>query len=174
MLYLSSYSQPDIQYAFLQCARFLSNLKASHKATLKWISRYLKETRDKGLVIGSVVDSFDIDCVVDADFAGLWASEALNDPDCARSCTGFVFTLYNCPFIWASKLQKEQSSSTMEAEYVALSTVMKDLLFFQCLVKELIEKFSLQAKATNICSRVWEDNAGALILGNMEPGRFTP
>eukprot|EP00957_Ditylum_brightwellii_P140139 10678716-Ditylum_brightwellii.AAC.1 len=116
MLYLSSHSRPDIQYAASQCACFSSNPKASHKAALKWIGRYLKETRGKGLVIGSAVEGFGIDCFVDADFAGLWASKAPNDPDCARSCTGFVITLCNCPIIWASKLQKEQSSSTMKAE----------------------------------------------------------
>eukprot|EP00957_Ditylum_brightwellii_P098160 7478654-Ditylum_brightwellii.AAC.1 len=73
MLYLSSHSRPDIQYAVLQCACFLSNPKASHQAALKQIGRYLKETQDKGLVIGSAVEGFDIDCFVDADFAGLWA-----------------------------------------------------------------------------------------------------
>eukprot|EP00957_Ditylum_brightwellii_P046386 3521044-Ditylum_brightwellii.AAC.1 len=140
MLYLSSHSQPDIQYAVLQCAHFLSNPKASHEAALKQIGRYLKETRNKGLVIGSVVDSLDINCFVDADFTGLWASEATDDPDYARSHTGFVITLCNCSIIWASKIQKEQSSSTMEAEYAARNTAMKDLLPFQCLVKELIEK----------------------------------
>eukprot|EP00957_Ditylum_brightwellii_P007389 559817-Ditylum_brightwellii.AAC.1 len=62
----------------------------------------------------------------------------------------------------------------MKAEYVALGTAMKDLLPFQCLVKELIEKFSLQAGAMNIRSRVWEDNSGALILGSIEPSCFTP
>eukprot|EP00957_Ditylum_brightwellii_P210850 15365482-Ditylum_brightwellii.AAC.1 len=107
-------------------------------------------------------------------FVGLWASGSPDDPDCARSRTGFVITLCNCPIIWASKLQKDQSNSTMEAEYVVLSTSLKDLFLFQCLVKELIGKFSLQAGAMNICSRVWEDNSGALILGNMEPGCFTP
>eukprot|EP00957_Ditylum_brightwellii_P009338 706639-Ditylum_brightwellii.AAC.1 len=127
----------------------------------------------KRLAIGSAVDGFDIDCFVNADFAGLWASEVPDNPNCARSCTGLVITLCNCLIIWATKLQKDQSSSTVEAEYVALSTAMKDLLPFQCLVKELIEKFNLQAGATNIRSRVWEDNSGALILGNMEPGQFT-
>eukprot|EP00957_Ditylum_brightwellii_P145681 11092021-Ditylum_brightwellii.AAC.1 len=58
----------------------------------------------------------------------------------------------------------------MEAEYIALSTAMKDFLPLQCQVKELIEKFSLQARATNICSRVWEDNSGALILKTWSPG----
>eukprot|EP00957_Ditylum_brightwellii_P017116 1290305-Ditylum_brightwellii.AAC.1 len=51
ILYLSSHSQPDIQYAVLHCAHFSSNSKASHEAALKRISRYLKEMRNKGLTL---------------------------------------------------------------------------------------------------------------------------
>eukprot|EP00957_Ditylum_brightwellii_P161130 12268560-Ditylum_brightwellii.AAC.1 len=61
----------------------------------------------------------------------------------------------------------------MEAEYVVLITAMKNLLPFQHLVLEFIEKFQFKKGATNICSRVWEDNSRALILGNMEPSCFT-
>eukprot|EP00957_Ditylum_brightwellii_P159830 12166203-Ditylum_brightwellii.AAC.1 len=50
---------------------------------------------------------------------------------------------------------------------------MKDLLPFQCIVKDIIGQFHLQEGDTVIKLRVWEDNSSALILGNMEPGRFT-
>eukprot|EP00957_Ditylum_brightwellii_P131539 10032617-Ditylum_brightwellii.AAC.1 len=88
MLYLSSHSQLDIQYAVSQCACFSSNPKASHKAALKRIGRYLRETRGKGRLIVAAVE-------------GLWTSKKPDDPDCTRSCTGFVITLCNCPIIWA-------------------------------------------------------------------------
>eukprot|EP00957_Ditylum_brightwellii_P097260 7407071-Ditylum_brightwellii.AAC.1 len=42
----------------------------------------------------------------------------------------------------------------------------------QRLVKEIRGKFNLQNRDTNICSRVWEDYSGALILGNMKNGSF--
>eukprot|EP00957_Ditylum_brightwellii_P107024 8165995-Ditylum_brightwellii.AAC.1 len=149
------------------------NSKASHEAALKIIGRYLKGTQGKGLVIGGTNNRFDIYCQVETNFSRLWTSESPYNPDCARSRTGFVITLCNCLIIWASMLQKEQSSSTMEAEYVALGTAMKDLLPFQCLVKEIVGKFNLQKGDRNIRSKVWEDNSGALILDNMESGCFT-
>ena len=34
----------------------------------------------------------------------------------------------NCPVHWESKLQTEITVSTMEAEYIALSKAMKDLI----------------------------------------------
>eukprot|EP00957_Ditylum_brightwellii_P114232 8709042-Ditylum_brightwellii.AAC.1 len=112
------------------------------------------------------MEGFNIECFIDSDFASLWASELPDDPDCARSRTGFTIMLCTCPIIWLSKLQSEQSSSTMEVEYVALSTAMKDLLPFQCLVLELVKKLQLKGGATNICSRVWE--ASPRILNILE------
>eukprot|EP00957_Ditylum_brightwellii_P206380 15348130-Ditylum_brightwellii.AAC.2 len=143
MLYQSCHSQPDIQYTESQCACFSSNPKASHIVVLKTIGKYLKGTQDKSLVTSKAANGFDIDYHVGANFTGLWTSKVPDDPDCARSCTDFVITLCVCPIIWASKLQKEQSSSTMEAEYIALSTAMKELLKFQFLVKEIVGKFKL-------------------------------
>ena len=45
----------------------------------------------------------------------------------------------NCPVVWLRKLQTEIAMSTMEVEYIALSTVLKSLIPFKCLV----EAFSL-------------------------------
>eukprot|EP00957_Ditylum_brightwellii_P154460 11754746-Ditylum_brightwellii.AAC.1 len=47
MLYLSSHSQPETQYAVFQCVCFSSNPKVSHEAALKQIGTYLKGTQDK-------------------------------------------------------------------------------------------------------------------------------
>eukprot|EP00957_Ditylum_brightwellii_P052041 3947800-Ditylum_brightwellii.AAC.1 len=51
---------------------------------------------------------------------------------------------------------------------------MKDLLLLWCPIKEIVLTFILQEGQTTIQSRVWEHNLGALILGNIEPGCFTP
>ena len=69
-----------------------------------------------------------VDCYTDADFAGLWRHEDLQDPIFARSRTGFVVTFYNCPLLWASKLQTEIALSTLHYEYVALSHSVRALL----------------------------------------------
>lgn len=39
-----------------------------------------------------------------------------------------MIMLAGCPIIWASRLQTEITLSTTEAEYIALSTVMRDVL----------------------------------------------
>ena len=65
----------------------------------------------------------------DADFAGMWNSNAdEQDPVRVKSRSGHIILLGNCPLLWSSKLQTEIACSTMEAEFIALSTAMRDLI----------------------------------------------
>jgi hypothetical protein len=106
-----------------------------------------------------------IDCYVDADFTGLYNVENKQDPVCVKSRTGYCLTLGNCPLIWVSKLQTEVALSTTEAEYIALSQSMRDLIPMRRLVKEAGEAlgFDLSAPAL-LHSTVFEDNNGAITL----------
>jgi hypothetical protein len=125
LLYLG-HSRPDISFATHQCARYTHSPKQSHKDALKRIGRYLKGTLKNGLIL-TPSDDFKIDCYPDADFAGLWGRNDKQDPHCVRSRTGYVICFADCPILWKSKLQTEIALSTMEAEYVALSTSCRDL-----------------------------------------------
>ena len=62
-----------------------------------------------------------VNCYIDADFTGLWGAEDPQDPICAKSRTGYVITLANCPLHWVSKFQTEIALSTLHSEYVTLS-----------------------------------------------------
>ena len=102
---------------------------------------------------------------MDADFAGLYNFEDGQYPMCVKSRTGYVIRLGGCPLVWVSKLQREISLSTLEAEYIALSTAMRDLLPMKDLLKEVITKMSLKDNSNTIMkSTVFEDNNGALQL----------
>jgi len=97
------------------------------------------------------------------------------NPASVKSRTGFVIMISGCPVIWTSKLQTETALSTMQAEYVALSTGMRDLLPFRNLTLEICEHIGLTPnQLATIKSTVWEDNIGALTLANLEPPRITP
>ena len=65
-----------------------------------------------------------VDCFVDSNFAGQWNAEDPENPLCVKSQTGYVLMVGNCPVHWVSNLQAEIAVSTMEAEYIALSTAM--------------------------------------------------
>jgi hypothetical protein len=63
----------------------------------------------------------------------------------------------------------------MEAEYVAMSMAMKDLIPLKRIVKAVCVGLNLDSDLiATIKSNVWEDNAGALALAKLEPPRMTP
>ena len=161
LLYLSSNSRPDIQYAVHQCACFTHSPKNSHADAIKRICRYLAGTQGKGLEF-TPTKNIELNCYVDADFSGLYNYEPDQDPVCVKSRTGYVITLGGCPVTWVSKLQSEIALSTLEAEYIALSTSMRDLLPMRRILLEIVDKIKLVfAKSGMVHSTIFEDNNGA-------------
>eukprot|EP00804_Cyclotella_cryptica_P013417 CCRYP_005165-RG/>CCRYP_005165-RG protein AED:0.32 eAED:0.32 QI:0/-1/0/1/-1/1/1/0/434 len=174
LLYLCGHTRPDIAFAVHQCARYTFCPTRRHELALIRIGRYLKGTMDKGIIM-SPSDTPCVDCYPDADFAGLYGHEDSQDPHCARSRTGYLITVFNCPVLWKSKLQTEIALSTMEAEYVALSTSCKDLFPIVDLIRELGAAVGLDISAVaNMHIKIHEDNVGALTLASLEPQRMTP
>ncbi len=62
---------------------------------------------------------------------------------CAKSRTGFVINVANCPVLWVSKLQTETAWSTMEVEVIALEHSCRELFPIIDLVTELDTVFGL-------------------------------
>jgi hypothetical protein len=162
LLYLAGNSRPDISFATHQAGRFTHNPKASHEAAVIRICRYLKATRDQGLIL-QPDKVLKVDCFVDADFGGLFGAEDPNDPVCAKSRTGYVIMLANCPLVWASKLQSTIALSTQNAEYVALSQSLRELVSIRELLLDLVGTLGIGTDI-QFCtkSKAFEDNAAAL------------
>ncbi len=93
---------------------------------------------------------------------------------CIRSRSGFIITLRGAPITWGSKLQMETALSTMEAEYIALSMAMRELLPTKALVEEVLWAFNIQRNDEARIYKVWEDNNGALALANLPLLRLMP
>jgi hypothetical protein len=165
--YLEKCTRIDISYAAHQCARFSSDPRVPHAKAVKWLGRYLRHTRDKGLIFKPTDQSFD--CFVDADFCGNWdRSTANSDSDTARSRTGFIIFYAGCPILWSSKLQSQIALSTTEAEYIALSTSLREVLPLMQIIRDLrAEGFDFTATTPKIHCKVFEDNSGALELATV-------
>ncbi len=168
LLYLG-HSRLDISFATHQCACYTHSPKQSHEDALKQIGRYLKGTLKQGLILNPS-KTLKIDCYPDADFAGLWTHDDKQDPHRVRSQMGYVICLSNCPVLWKSKLQTEIALSTMEAEYVALSTLCRDLFPLIKLTNKLCAALQVKMHTeTQMHIKIHEDNIGALTLGKLEP-----
>ena len=131
------------------------------------ILRYLQKTKDKGLII-NFDGSLSLDAYCDTNFAGLWKSEAPEDPACARSRGGYIIYLGGVPLIWKSSLLSCITLSTLEAEYVQLSRTMTVLLGLKNMLEELCPKLGLTDLNTTIRSTLFEDNAGAFTLATQQ------
>jgi hypothetical protein len=166
LTYLSMSSRPDIAFAVHQCARFSTCPMRIHEIAVRRICRYLQATSDKGYILQPSANSRNLDCYVDADFAGMWCDEISEEPFSVKSRTGFVILFANCPVLWSSKLQTEIALSTTEAEYIALSQAMRDLIPMRTLLTELgtLTKFTFGDTITH--STVFEDNKGCVELAN--------
>ena len=79
LTYLSSNSRPDIAFAVHQCARFTHAPQQLHAKVIKQIVQYLQGMKDKGIILNPTKTP-QVDCYVDADFAGLWSVESDQDP----------------------------------------------------------------------------------------------
>ena len=164
LMYLT-HTRPDIQFAVHQCARFTHDPKQSHANAIKKICRYIKGTRDTGIKFQRkmVDDELRINCFVDASFAPVWAQ--FDDPENARSQTGYVIRIDDVPVTWCSRKQELTALSSTEAELIAMSTAMRELLWIRRLVADIAKGFGVAYnKHTMIKSTVFEDNEGAIHL----------
>ena len=109
-MYLLIATRPDISFAFGCASRYLEDLKEVHVGMVKRILKYIRGTKNYGILFRSKV-KFSLSCFSDADYAG--------DVQTRFSRSGFVFMMNSACIAWASQQQKCLALSTMESEYVA-------------------------------------------------------
>ncbi|XP_053989674.1 uncharacterized protein LOC128882130 [Hylaeus volcanicus] len=114
-------------YAATKLAQFVSNPGKAHWMQARRVLRCLHATKEKGLLYSQGID--EVEMYSDAD----WATDT-ND---RHSHSGMVLFLGGNPINWRSSKQKSISTSTMEAEYVALENVLKEVMWMNMLFKEL-------------------------------------
>ena len=171
MNYLEKGSRSDIAYAVHQCARFSSDPKMEHAKAVRWIGKYLKGTRDKGMRF-EPDESKGLEVFVDADFAGNYDKLDTSNRDTARSRHGYIIRYNGCPVVWKSQLQTEIALSTTEAEYTGLSYALREAIPIIELLKEMDSRgYTVTTKSTRVHLKVFEDNAGAVEIAREQKYR---
>ena len=162
--YIQAMIRPDITMAVQQCARFCTDPKQDHEEAVKRICRYLLKTRDKGLILRPD-KSKGLECFVDADWAGSWSYQSSMDPLSTHSRTGFVILYAGCPILWKSKIQSITALSTTEAEYIALSSALREVIGLIHLLEDLNSKgLPIHCATPKIKCRTFEDNMSCVNL----------
>lgn len=170
--YLEKGTRSDISYITHQCARFTDCPKESHAKAIRWLARYLKGTRDKGLII-KPEEGKGLELFVDADFSGNWdPKEAGSDRDTARSRHGYIVRYEGVPLIWKSQLQSEIALSSTESEYIGISYALREVIPIMEVLKEMKSlKFPIGTTTPKVKCKVFEDNSGALEMAKIHKYR---
>ena len=134
LMWPATQSRPDIAYAVGVLCRFLcfpgqKHLKAAHR-----IVRYLKGTLS--LAIGYVGGNLKAD-ITELQLRGYSDSSFADCKDTRKSTSGFIFYFLGGPITWKSGKQPIVTTSTAEAEYVALSYAAKECIWLRRLAAEL-------------------------------------
>lgn len=118
---------PDIMCATGQLSRFLNNPSSKHMAAAKRFLRYLKDTLTLGIIYRP--SSMRLIGYSDADWAG--------DVNTRCFIIGYAIMIKNTTVAWKSQCQTMVTLSTMEAEYVSLMEVTKELKWIGTFLAEL-------------------------------------
>jgi hypothetical protein len=133
LIHAAKSTRPDIEHAVNMVARYMSNPLTSHMNAARKILRYLRGSMNYGLVymnrIGSINDSVQITGYSDADWAG--------DKSDRKSTTGYCVFINGNIVSWCTKKQQTVALSTMEAEYMALTEVTKEIMWMNMLLTEM-------------------------------------
>jgi hypothetical protein len=159
MNYLEKSTRGDLAFSVHQCTQYMAHLMQSHGEAVKRIGRYLLGTRDKGFIVRPDMQK-SFESYVDADYRGNWDPMHSEHPNSAKSPTGYVIMYHGCPILWASWLQSVFALSTTEAEYVALSTVLRDVILVIDLLQEMQDHGYSVDGTPSIKCKLFEDNSG--------------
>lgn len=153
LLYVATCTRPDIAYMVNQLSRHLERPTQQHwKAAIR-VLRYLKSTKSVGIQYGVESKDVKVSAFSDAN----WAS----NKDDRRSVSGVMVMINGSPVIFKSRTQHNVSLSTAEAEYVALSLCVQEVLW----LKHLLGEMGVEIKAP---VPVFEDNQGAIAIAKNE------
>jgi len=181
LLYISMTTRPDISYATSVLSRFMACPGVDHVRAAKRVIQYLYRTKTHGLLFSrqklmnsvgaphasdtpelyvhtrkntSIVMNEDeyeqeqlLRCYCDADLAG--------DVETRRSTSGFCIMLFGAVIHWVTKLQPTVALSTAEAETIAATEAIKQIMYLRLFLREL-------GHEQKYPTAVFEDNAAAI------------
>ena len=154
LLYCAVATRPDIALAVSKISHVMSNPGPTHFKRALYILRYLKKTVDMGVRYARLAELNNVLVAYsDADFAGC--------PDTYKSTSGYVCFLNGGPVSWMSKLQQPVATSTTEAEYMAASYCVSEVVF----LRGILEDFTYEQDGPTV---LHEDNQGAVCLAKNE------
>ena len=119
LLYATAITRADAAFAGSKLSEFLTNPSRQHDEAASRAISYLYGTKNRAMLFtASTEDSLVFHCSSDAAFA--------DDPTTRKSSEGYLFHLFGGPIDWRASKQKTVTTSSTEAELLALSRTAKE------------------------------------------------
>ena len=153
LLYLTKQSRPDISNPVRELSKTMDAPAPLHLKEMYKVIRFVLSTKEYGLKFELRKDM------------KKWALKALSDSDFASdketriSVFGYIIYFCGIPIAWRSKGMKSVVLSTIKAEYMALSEVVKELKF----IVQVLQTMNIEVE---LPITVHVDNVGAIWLSN--------
>ena len=153
LLYLTKHSRPDISNPVRELSKTMDAPAPAHLKEMYKLTRFVLATKDHGLKFKLMksMRKWVLKALSDSDFA--------SDKETRISIYGYVIYFCGIPIAWRSKGMKTVVLSTTEAEYMALSEVVKKLKF----IVQLLQTMNITVE---LPITVYVDNVGAIWLSN--------
>ena len=152
LLYLAQTTRPDLCWSVSKLSQFLDKPGITHVTAIKHVLRYLKGTKSYCLMYKP--SDGKLSAFSDSD----WAGDLVD----RRSTSGYVCTLGSAPISWKTRKQQTVALSSCEAEFIAITESIKELLYLQLLCKD----FNINQPNVTI---MYCDNQGAIALTKESP-----
>jgi len=159
ILYPAVISRPDIAFTAARLSSFLSNPSPDHMAAANRCIQYLYGSRHLAILFDGLNNTEEkaFRAYTDALFA--------DDLQDRKSTQGYLFTLFGGPIAWKSGKQSTVTTSSTEAELLALSTAAKEAIAAIRLFRDV--RLQLNEDLT-----IWCDNKQTIRLVNQDMMRI--
>ena len=152
-MYLTKHSRPNNTHPVRELSKTMDAPAPAHLKEMYKLIRFVLSTKDYGLKFKLIksVRKLVLKALSDSDFA--------SDKETRICVFGYVIYFGGIPIAWRSKGMKSVVLSTTEAEYMALSEIVKELKF-------IVQLFQTMNITVELPITVHVDNAGAISLSN--------
>jgi hypothetical protein len=161
LLYLVKHSRPDLSNCVRELSKVMMKSGKHHYQLLMRAIKYVMDTRLSGIRFEPSVfqdGPWVFETFVDSDWAG--------DKETRKSVSGWCLFINECLIGWGSKGQNVVACSSSEAEYIAISDVVKKILF----VRQIVVFLGVTVKYPIMVN---VDNVGAIYMANGSEGKRT-
>jgi hypothetical protein len=152
LLYAAISTRIDIAHAVHQLSKHMQSPSTAHWNAGKRVLKYLKGSSKYRLKFNGIKDNtMVIEAFSDAD----WGNDKLD----RKSTSGIIVKLNGDLISWSSKKQNSVATSTCEAEYIAMASVVQEVIW----LKQLLTEIGMEVEPQVI---VHCDNKAAIIISD--------